>query len=43
MVVKGPYVQSKRWLAVDYSQTISRFSLLDAYSLPYLMRIRYLT
>ena len=43
VVVKDPYVQSKRRLAVDYSQTINRFTLLDAYPLPYLMRIHYLT
>ena len=34
MVVKDPYVQSKRRLAVDYSHTINRFTLLDVYSLP---------
>ena len=43
MVIKGPYVQSKRRLAVDYSQTINRFTLLtlcvsvtllDVYPLP---------
>ena len=42
MVIKGPYVQSKR-LAVDYSPTIHRFTLLtlcvsvtllDVYPLP---------
>ena len=39
VVLKDPYVQSRRRLAVDYSQTINRFTLLDAYPLPYLMRI----
>ena len=34
VVVKDPYVHSKRRLAVDYSQTINRFILLDAYPLP---------
>ena len=34
MVIKDPYVQSKRRLVVDYSQTINRFNLLDAYPLP---------
>ena len=30
---QGPF-QSKRRLVVDYSQTINRFNLLDAYPLP---------
>ncbi len=34
VVITDPYIQSKRRLAVDYSQTINRFTLLDTYPLP---------
>ena len=34
VVVKDTHVQGKKRLAIDYTQTINRFTLLDAYPLP---------
>ena len=34
VVVKDTHVQGKKRLAIDYSQTINRFTLLDVYPLP---------